>query len=199
MVRLLADAGVDVVGETDDIDTLLTLVGARHPDVALVDIRLPPTFTDEGLRAAREIRERHPAVGVLLLSQYVETNSAVRALARHRKGFGYLLKDRVADIDELVEAIGRVAEGESVLDPQVVTHLLGRPRVSGALDELTAREREVLELIAQGRSNEAVAQRLQVGPKTVETHVRNIFTKLGLEPSFSDHRRVLAVLAYLQG
>ena len=198
LARLLEDAGVCVVGQTDNADQLLALVRSLRPDVALVDIRMPPTHTDEGLRAAREIRESHPAVGVLLLSQYVETGSAVQLMSRDPQGFGYLLKDRVADIDELTDAIKRVAAGESVIDPQVVARLLGRRRVESPLDELTGREREVLALMAEGRSNEAITRRLGVGGKTVETHVRNIFTKLQLEPSLTDHRRVLAVLAYLQ-
>ncbi|GAB2597296.1 response regulator transcription factor [Streptomyces capparidis] len=198
LVRLLREAGIEVAGQTDNAVDLLALADAELPDVVLADIRMPPTHTDEGLRAARELRLRHPAMGVLILSQYVETGSAVREVTRDLKGFGYLLKDRVADIDELVEAIVRVARGESVVDPEVVERLLNRRRTTSALDDLTGRERQVLALIAEGRSNEAIGQRLGVGGKTVETHVRNIFTKLGLEPSLADHRRVLAVLTYLQ-
>jgi DNA-binding NarL/FixJ family response regulator len=198
LIRLLEDACVEVVGQTDNADDLLSLVSAREPDAALVDIRMPPTHTDEGLRAARAIRERHPSVGVLILSQYVETSSAVQLMARDPQGFGYLLKDRVADVDELTDALKRVTAGESVIDSQVVARLLGRRRPPSALDDLTERERQVLALMAEGRSNEAIMQHLFVSSKTVETHVRNIFTKLRLEPSLTDHRRVLAVLAYLQ-
>lgn len=198
LVRLLEDAGVTVVGAVGDTDGLLELVRTQRPDVALLDIRMPPTHTDEGVRAARDIRERHPEVGVLLLSQYVETSSAVLVMSREPRGFGYLLKDRVADISELHGAIKRVAARESVIDPQVVARLLDRRRVDGALDELTSREREVLALMAQGRANEAITQCLGVSSKTVETYVRNIFSKLQLEPSLTEHRRVLAVLAYLQ-
>jgi DNA-binding NarL/FixJ family response regulator len=198
LARLLEDAGTSVAARTDNADDLLALVREHRPDAVIVDIRLPPTHTDEGLRAARRIRERHPHVGVLILSQYVETGSALELLAQHPHGFGYLLKDRVADVDELTDALKRVATGESVMDPQVVARLLNRRRTAGALDELTAREREVLALMAEGRSNEAITRRLGVGAKTVETHVRNIFAKLQLEPRLADHRRVLAVLAYLQ-
>jgi DNA-binding NarL/FixJ family response regulator len=198
LARLLEDAGTAVVGRTDNAEDLLALVDALRPDAAVVDIRLPPTHTDEGLRAARRIRERHPSVGVLILSQYVETGSALEVMAENPQGFGYLLKDRVADVGELTDALKRVAVGESVMDPQVVARMLNRRRTAGTLDELTSREREVLALMAEGRSNEAITRRLGVGAKTVETHVRNIFTKLQLEPRLADHRRVLAVLAYLQ-
>ncbi|NBM15725.1 response regulator transcription factor [Streptomyces sp. GC420] len=198
LVRILTEAGVVVAGQTDDVGRLHELVSTHRPDVAVLDIRLPPTFTDEGLRAARDIRERHPGVGVLVLSQYVETGSPLRALARDPRGFGYLLKERVADIDELTDALKRVADGQSVVDPEVVTRLLGRRRPAGPLDELTDREHEVLALMAEGRSNEAITHRLGVSGKTVETHVRNVFAKLRLEPGRQDHRRVLAVLAYLR-
>jgi DNA-binding NarL/FixJ family response regulator len=198
LVRLLEDAGVSVVGQTDSAPQLLMLVDTLNPHAALIDIRMPPTHTDEGLRAAREIRERHPAIGVLILSQYVETSSAVQLMARNPQGFGYLLKDRIADVDELTGALKRLVAGESVIDSQVVARLLGRRRAASALDDLTERERQVLALMAERRSNEAIIQRLGVGGKTVETHVRHIFTKLHLEPSLTDHRRVLAVLAYLQ-
>ncbi|MEU1677343.1 response regulator transcription factor [Streptomyces roseifaciens] len=199
LVRLLTEAGVQVVGQTGDAEDLLRLVEKVRPDVALLDIRLPPTHTDEGVRAACAIRGRCPEVGVLLLSQYVEAGSAVQVMARRARGFGYLLKDRVADVEELTGAIKRVGAGESVIDPMVVSRLLHRRRTGSALEELTPRERDVLALMAEGRSNEAIAEQLVVGGKTVETHVRNIFAKLGLEPSLTDHRRVLAVLSYLRG
>ncbi|WP_381805353.1 LuxR C-terminal-related transcriptional regulator [Streptomyces niveus] len=173
-------------------------IRSQRPDVTLVDIRMPPTYSDEGIRAASEIRARFPDIGVLLLSQYVETGSAVQALSREPGGFGYLLKDRIADIGELTEAIKCVAAGEPFIDAEVVRRLLSRRRLTNVLETLTQREREVLALIAEGRSNESITQRLRVGGKTVETHVRNIFTKLGLEPNLEGHRRVLAVLAYLQ-
>jgi DNA-binding NarL/FixJ family response regulator len=198
LAHLLADAGVDVVGQTGDAEGLLELAGALRPDAVVVDIRVPPTHTDEGLRAAREIHERHPGVGILILSQYIETGGAVEVIMRDPQGCGYLLKDRVADIGELTDALKRVAAGESVIDPEVVARLISRRRVANALDELTARELEVLALMAEGRSNEAITRRLGVGGKTTETHVRNIFTKLQLEQSLADHRRVLAVLAYLR-
>ncbi|MBQ0985805.1 response regulator transcription factor [Streptomyces sp. F63] len=198
LARLLGEAGLTVTGLAGDAEDLLPLVAAQRPHAVVVDIRMPPTHTDEGLRAAREIRERHPGTGVLVLSQYIETGPALDALARNPKGFGYLLKDRVADIGRLTDALGRVARGESVMDPLVVERLFRRRRVGGGLDDLTGREREVLALMAEGRSNEAITQSLGVGAKTVETHVRNVFTKLRLEPSQTDHRRVLAVLAYLR-
>ncbi|MEV5932952.1 response regulator transcription factor [Streptomyces sp. NPDC052079] len=199
LVRLLEESGVvTVVGQAGNAERLLALVDDRRPDVALVDIRMPPTYADEGVRAAHRIRERFPAVGVLLLSQYVETGSAVEVMTRQPGGFGYLLKDRIADVGELADAIKRVGAGEPVMDAEVVARLLSRRRVTSALDTLTRRERDVLALMAEGRSNEAISRRLYVSGKTVETHVRNVFTKLGLEPALEDHRRVLAVLAYLQ-
>ncbi|GAA2722108.1 response regulator transcription factor [Streptomyces luteosporeus] len=198
LVRLLNEEGFTVTGRTEDAAQLLRVVGEDPPDVALIDVRLPPSFTDEGVRAACALRERFPGVGVLLLSQYVETGSAVQVMSREPRGFGYLLKDRIADVYELTAAVKRVGAGESVIDTEVVARLLARRRASSALEELTPRERDVLELMAQGRTNEAIARRLVVGGKTVETHVRNIFTKLGLEPSLTDHRRVLAVLTYLR-
>ncbi|WP_338702665.1 response regulator transcription factor [Streptomyces sp. Q6] len=199
IVRLLTDEGVDVVAECADTAPLLALVAELAPDVVLLDIRMPPTHTDEGLVAAAVLRERHPGTGVLLLSQYVESSSTVQALAERPEGFGYLLKERVADIDELSGALKRVAAGETVLDPQVVARLMDAPRPPGPLDELTGRERDVLSLMAEGRSNEAIAQKLVIGGKTVETHVRNIFGKLRLEPDLLEHRRVMAVLTYLRG
>ncbi|WP_221476433.1 LuxR C-terminal-related transcriptional regulator [Streptomyces zagrosensis] len=198
LVRLLQDAGLTVVGQAGNADDLLTLVAELSPDVALVDIRMPPTHTDEGIRAASQIRSLHPETAVLLLSQYVETGTALRDLSREPTGFGYLLKDRIADLAELTRAIERVAAGESFIDPEVVRRLLGRRRTTSALEMLTRREREVLTLMAEGRSNESITRHLGVGGKTVETHVRNIFTKLGLEPDLEGHRRVLAVLAYLE-
>ncbi|MEU8893076.1 response regulator transcription factor [Streptomyces sp. NPDC048442] len=197
IVRLLTDAGFDVAAALGEATRLPALVAEHRPDAVLLDIRMPPTHTDEGLRAAAEIRALHPGTGVLLLSQYVETTDTVRALAENPRGFGYLLKERVADIDELGGALRRVAAGGSVLDPQVVDRLLNTPRAPGPLDELTAREREVLGLMAEGRSNDAIARSLVIGAKTVETHVRNIFAKLALETDLHDHRRVRAVLTYL--
>ncbi|MEB3959617.1 response regulator transcription factor [Streptomyces kunmingensis] len=199
IVRLLTDEGVEVAAECADTGPLLALVAEYAPDAVLLDIRMPPTHTDEGLVAAAAIRAAHPGTGVLLLSQYVETTSTVQALAEQPEGFGYLLKERVADIDELHGALKRVAAGETVLDPLVVARLMDAPRAAGPLGELTGRERDVLTLMAQGRSNEAIAQQLVIGGKTVETHVRNIFGKLRLEPDLLEHRRVMAVLTYLRG
>jgi DNA-binding NarL/FixJ family response regulator len=199
IVRLLVDEGFEVAAECGEAGPLLLgLVAGHRPDAVLLDIRLPPTHTDEGLVAAAGIRAAYPGTGVLLLSQYVETTDTVRALAKDPRGFGYLLKERVADIGELAGAIKRVAAGETVLDPLVVERLLHAPRTAGPLGELTAREREVLGLMAEGRSNEAIARQLLIGGKTVETHVRNVFTKLGLAADPLDHRRVRAVLTYLR-
>lgn len=199
IVRLLTDEGFEVAAECGDTGPLLGLVADHAPDAVLLDIRMPPTHTDEGLLAAAAIRAAHPGTGVLLLSQYVEVTSTVQALAQRPEGFGYLLKERVADIDELGGALKRVAAGETVLDPLVVARLMDAPRGPGPLDDLTTRERDVLALMAEGRSNEAIAQKLVIGGKTVETHVRNIFTKLRLEPDLLEHRRVMAVLTYLRG
>ena len=185
VARLLEDAGFEVVAQSGTAEDLLRHVAMHKPDVAVVDIRMPPTHTDEGLRAAREIRERHPGVGVLLLSQYVEPSYAMALLETSAEGVGYLLKDRVAD-------------GGSALDPAVVSELVGRKRRDDPLEQLTAREREVLELMAEGRSNQAIAERLFVTLRAVEKHVTSIFTKLGLPASTDDHRRVLAVLAFLR-
>ncbi|MET9834818.1 response regulator transcription factor [Streptomyces sp. NPDC006385] len=198
LVRLLTDDGMDVVGEVGDCAELTRLVAERAPDVVLLDIRMPPTHTDEGIRAATALREQHPAVGVLLLSQYVETGAAVRALTESPNGFGYLLKERVTDVAELRDALLRVAKGESVVDPQVIARLLGRRRPDHPLDTLTPREREVLAGIAEGRSNEALTQHLGISTKTLETHIRSIFGKLGLEPDLGYHRRVQAVVTYLR-
>jgi len=198
IARLLADAGVDVVGEAADAVELLREVARSQPDVAIVDIRMPPTHTDEGLVAAGEIRTRYPDVGVLVLSQFLAPTYALRLLEEHPERSGYLLKERVSDIAVLVDALGRIADGECVLDPTIVSRLLARSRQQEPLAELTGREREVLSLMAEGRSNAAIAGRLFVTPRTVEAHVRQILGKLDLPESPDDHRRVLAVLAYLR-
>ncbi|MGH3044546.1 MAG: response regulator [Gaiellaceae bacterium] len=198
MARLLRESGFDVVGQSGTADDLMLKVRSYAPDVAIVDIRMPPTQTDEGLRAAREIRERHPDVGVLVLSQHVEPDYAMELLAESAEGVGYLLKDRVSDIDEFASAVRRVAEGGSALDPSLVTQLVGRRRKRGPLDDLTPRELEVLELMAEGRSNQAIGERLFITARAVEKHTTSIFRKLGLAPALEDHRRVLAVLAFLR-
>ena len=198
LARLLADAGVDVVGKATDAAELLRIVRLTAPDVAIVDIKMPPTHTDEGLVAAGEIRTSHPAVGVLVLSQYLESIYAMRLLEEHPERVGYLLKARVSDIAVLADALRRIAEGECVLDPTIVARLVNRPRERGPLAELTDREREVLELIAEGLSNQAIGERLFLSPKTIETHIRQIFAKLGLGEAPDSNRRVLAVLAFLR-
>jgi DNA-binding NarL/FixJ family response regulator len=198
IARLLAEAGLDVVAQAGDAADLLRKVNAHRPDVAVVDVRMPPTHTDEGLKAAAEIRQRWPETGVLVLSQYVEEAYAVELLAGDAGGIGYLLKDRVADLDRFVESVRRVGTGGSALDPEVVSRLLGRHRRDDPLAELTPRERDVLELMAEGRSNRAIAEGLVVTDRAVEKHVTSIFGKLGLPPTQDDHRRVLAVLTYLQ-
>jgi DNA-binding NarL/FixJ family response regulator len=198
MARLLSEWGFEIVGQSGTAEDLLLQVRSYAPDVAIVDIRMPPTQTDEGLRAAREIRAKHPHVGVLVLSQHVEADYALELLAESAEGVGYLLKDRVSDIDEFAAAIRRVAQGGSALDPALVTQLVERPRRHGPLDDLTAREREVLELMAEGRSNQAIGERLFITPGAVEKHTTSIFRKLGLSPTLDDHRRVLAVLAFLR-
>jgi DNA-binding NarL/FixJ family response regulator/class 3 adenylate cyclase len=199
IARLLSDSGFEVVGQSENPDDLMLKVRSYSPDVAIVDIRMPPTQTDEGLRAAQEIRENHPDVGVLVLSQYVEPAYAMELLAESAEGVGYLLKDRVSDVDEFAAAVRRVAEGGSALDPALVTQLVGRRRQHDPLDELTPREREVLELMAEGRSNQAIGERLFITPRAVEKHITSIFSKLRLPQASEDHRRVLAVLAFLRG
>jgi DNA-binding NarL/FixJ family response regulator/class 3 adenylate cyclase len=198
IARLLTEAGFEIVGQSGTADDLLLKVRSYSPDVAVVDIRMPPSQTDEGLRAAQEIREKHPDVGVLVLSQYVEPAYALELLAESAEGVGYLLKDRVSDVDEFAAAVRRVAEGGSALDPALVTQLVGRQRQRDPIDELTPREREVLELMAEGRSNQAIGERLFITPRAVEKHITSIFGKLRLPPAPDDHRRVLAVLAFLQ-
>jgi DNA-binding NarL/FixJ family response regulator len=198
VARLLADAGFEVVAQVGTAEELVRKVRIHQPDVAVVDIRMPPTQTDEGLRAAKSIRAQWPSVGVLVLSQYVEPAYALELLQDSAEGVGYLLKDRVADVDEFAGAVRRVAEGGSALDPSVVSQLVGRRRRDDPLAELTPREREVLGLMAEGRSNVAIAERLVVTPRAVEKHVTNIFAKLGLRDAEQDHRRVLAVLRFLE-
>jgi DNA-binding NarL/FixJ family response regulator/class 3 adenylate cyclase len=198
VARLLAESGFEVLAQSGNGDDLLRHVAMHKPDVAIVDIRMPPTHTDEGLRAAREIRERFPGTGVLVLSQYVESSYAFELLSDSAEGVGYLLKDRVSDVEEFASAVRRVADGGSALDPAVVSELVGRRRQDDPLDELTPREREVLELMAEGRSNQAIADRLYVTLRAVEKHVTSIFSKLDLPASTDDHRRVLAVLLYLR-
>jgi DNA-binding NarL/FixJ family response regulator len=200
IARLLAEAGFEIAGQAGTPDELLDAVRAIRPDVAIVDIRMPPTHTDEGLRAAESIRAGHgTAVGILVLSQYVETTYAMRLVADGTGGVGYLLKDRIEDLDEFGEAVRRIARGGSVIDPEVVAQIVGRRRARVPLDDLTEREREVLALMAEGRSNQAICDRLFLAPKTVEAHIANIFSKLELRPAPDDHRRVLAVLAHLRG
>lgn len=200
IVRLLDEAGFDVVGQAGDVDELLALVESTHPDVALIDIRMPPTFTDEGIRALGAIRERHgDAIGVLVLSHHAEPAFALRLLEGGQRGTGYLLKDRVADLEDLADAVRRVARGGTVVDPAVVAPLVSARRAApDPLGELTEREREVLALMAEGRSNQAIADRIFVTGKTVEAHIASIFSKLGLLPAPDDHRRVLAVLTFLE-
>jgi DNA-binding NarL/FixJ family response regulator len=198
IVRLLTERGFDVVGQAGDADDLLRKVGAHKPDAVVADIRMPPDNTDDGLRAAIEIRERHPDTGVLVLSAYVEEAYAMELVSDTAAGLGYLLKDRVADVDAFVDALRRVADGGSALDPEVVSRLLGRSRRDDPLSELTPREREVLELMAEGRSNAAIAEQLVVTERAVEKHVTSIFGKLNLTPAAEDHRRVLAVLTFLR-
>jgi len=198
VARLLSEAGLEVVAQAGDAEDLLRKVGAHKPDVAIVDVRMPPTQTNEGLVAAAEIRRSRPETGVLVLSQVVEASAALELFAGGADGLGYLLKDRVADIDRFIDAVRRVGEGGSALDPEVVSLLLGRRRQEDPLAEITPREREVLQLMAEGRSNNAIAEQLVVTERAVEKHVTSIFSKLGLSPTDQDHRRVLAVLRYLE-
>jgi DNA-binding NarL/FixJ family response regulator len=198
LARVLTDGGFEVVAQAADADELKKAARRFKPDVAVVDIRMPPTQTDEGARAALEIRAEQPAVGVLLLSQVIEATHALTLVSERPDGFGYLLKDRVLEIDDFLDAVRRVGKGGTAIDPAVIGQLLGRQRADGPLDELTPREREVLELMAQGLSNHGICEKLIVSPKTVETHVNSIFGKLGLVPAQDEHRRVLAVLAFLR-
>jgi DNA-binding NarL/FixJ family response regulator len=198
VARILDDAGVEVVGQCATADELLRKVRGADPDVAIIDIRLPPTHNDEGMRAALEIREAHPSVGVLVLSQYVELGLALKLLAESADGAGYLLKDRITDVDEFVASVRRVADGGSALDPSIVSTLLARQRRDDPLDRLTPREREVLELMATGSSNGGIAERLVISQRAVEKYVSSIFGKLGLPSSPSESRRVLAVLLFLR-
>jgi DNA-binding NarL/FixJ family response regulator len=199
IVRLLGEDGIEVVAAVGDADALLDAVAEQSPDLALVDVRMPPTHTDEGIRAAIEIRRRFPEVAVLVLSQYVEERYAGDLLAGNVSGVGYLLKDRVMDIGDFLAALRRVAAGGSAVDAEVVSQLLGRSRRGRELDQLTPREREVLTLMAEGLSNAGIADRLVVSQGAVEKHISNVFVKLGLEPEDHAHRRVLAVLTYLRG
>jgi DNA-binding NarL/FixJ family response regulator len=196
--RVLEAAGIQVAGQAGDAERLLAMVRGDPPDAVVVDIRMPPTHTREGLDAALRIRAEHPHAGVLVLSQYIEPHHAIQLLEGGARGVGYLLKDRVANVGEVVEAVHRVAGGGSVIDPEVVAQLVGRQRTRNPIQELTEREREVLALMAEGRSNQAICQRLFLSPKTVEAHVRSIFTRLDLAATPDDHRRVLAVLAFLR-
>jgi DNA-binding NarL/FixJ family response regulator len=198
LARLLADRGFELVGEAEDAQTLLSLVGRLNPDAALIDIKLPPTHTDEGLQAAAEIRERHPATVALLLSSYLDIRYASTLFEQHSGGTGYLLKERVADAGALSDALRRLRRGECVLDPAIVTRLLNRAREPGPLDELSPREHEILALMAEGHSNPRICELCFLSPKTVESHVHNIFMKLGLREAPVSSRRVLAVLSYLR-
>jgi DNA-binding NarL/FixJ family response regulator len=198
IVRVLGEAGFEVVAEAGDAEELMRQVSAHKPDVAVVDIRMPPTDTDDGLRAAIEIRRRLPATGVIVLSQYLEEGYALDLVADSAEGTGYLLKDRVGDIERFADSVRRVGEGGSALDPEVVVQILGRRRRDDRMLGLTEREREVLEQMAEGRSNQAIARQLVVTERAVEKHVTSIFEKLGLMPAADDHRRVLAVLTFLR-
>ena len=199
LARVLTEAGFEVAAQAGDAGSLLDHVRRDPPDAVVVDIRMPPTHTTEGLDAARTLHDQFPAVGVLVLSAHVEPHYALQLIESGAQGAGYLLKERVADLDELTEAVRRVAAGGLVIDPSVVAQLVGRKRTRNPLDELTEREHEVLEVMAEGRSNQAICQRLYLSPKTVEAYVRSLFTKLGLHQGADDNRRVLAVLTYLRG
>jgi DNA-binding NarL/FixJ family response regulator len=198
IVRLLKDAGVDVVAESEDADGVLRAVRLTHPDVAIVDIRMPPTHTDEGLAVAQRIRAEQPETGVLVVSHYVEPTYAMRLIEDHPERIGYLLKERIFDVAILIDALRRIADGETVIDPTIVARLVGRRRRDDPVATLTGREREVLELVAEGLSNQAIAARLFVTERTVEAHITQIFQKLRLAESPDQHRRVLAVLAFLR-
>jgi DNA-binding NarL/FixJ family response regulator len=198
LARLLEDAGFEVVGRCGDADTLLTMVEKRRPEVAIVDIRMPPGNTDDGLVAAQEIRRRHADIGVLVLSHHLEAHYAMRLLEDVPERAGYLLKERVSDIAVLTDALRRIGEGECVVDPTIVSRLVARKKARGPLDELTERERDVLGLIAEGLSNRSIGERMYLSPKTVEAHISQIFLKLDLRSAEGQHRRVLAVLAYLR-
>jgi DNA-binding NarL/FixJ family response regulator len=196
--RLLTEAGVEVLAKVGNPGELLRKVKLTRPDVAIVDIKMPPTHTDEGLVAAEEIRSTHPQTAVLVLSHYLDSRYAMRLIGQHPAGVGYLLKDRVSDLALLTDALARLHEGECVIDPTIVARLLHRAQPPGELDQLTGRERELLALIAEGRSNKGICDRLYLSPKTVEGHVKHIFQKLGINESPDDHRRVLAVITYLR-
>jgi DNA-binding NarL/FixJ family response regulator len=198
LARLLTETGFEVVGKAGDADELLRAVQQARPDVAIVDIKMPPTHTDEGLVAAATIRQLHPTVGVLVLSHYLESRYAMRLLEQHPERVGYLLKERVSDVAVLTDAVRRVAEGECVIDPTIVSRLLARRRATGPLNQLTDRELEVLALMAEGHSNQSICDKLFLSPKTVEAHISQIFSKLGLRDTLGYHRRVLAVLAFLR-
>jgi DNA-binding NarL/FixJ family response regulator len=198
VAKILADGGFEVVAQVGNAEALKEAVERLLPDVAVVDVRMPPTHTDEGARAAREIRVEHPNVGVLVLSQVIEAGHALALFQERAEGFGYLLKDRVLEIEDFVEAVRRVGRGGTAIDSDVIAQLVGRRREADPLEDLTAREREVLGLMAEGLSNQGICKRLYLSPKTVETHVNSIFGKLGLLPAPDDHRRVLAVLALLR-
>lgn len=198
IARLLGDAGLEIVGQAENADQLLRLVRDQRPDIAIVDIRMPPSHTDEGLVAAREIRARHPETGVLVLSQHLEPRYALQLIEQNPERIGYLLKDRVGRVEELIDALDRIAAGECVLDRQVVRELMERKRKHDPLSGLSQREREILELMAEGRSNQGICQSLWLSPKTIETHIRNLFLKLGLNEAPLDNRRVLAVLTLLR-
>ena len=199
LARLLVESGVDVLGTAADAEQLIALVEAVEPDVAVVDIRMPPTYTHEGAKAALELRQRYPGLGILLLSQSLESRYVTDLARTHARGFGYLLKDRVTDVQVLLGALTSVGAGGTVLDPEVISHLLGRNDLVDQLARLSDRERDVLELMAQGLSNRAIADRLVIDVKTVETHIARILTKLDLHQTPDEHRRVLAVLAWLRG